>query len=124
MTALNVAQGGTGASTAAAAFANIAVAASYLDTTGYLKLTNNLILQWGQYTTLTPINSSAVITFPFAFPSGCFTFVCSPVVDTYSSATDSWLIQQGSASSTSATVYVASSSNSAALKINWVAIGI
>jgi hypothetical protein len=122
-TALTVAQGGTGASTAAAAFANIAVAASSLATTGYVKLTNGLLLQWGQYTTATSVDSSAAITFPLVFPTACFTFVCSPVVTTYSSTTDSWLIQQGTASTTSATVYVAASANAAQLKINWFAIG-
>lgn len=120
---LPIAQGGTGASTAAAAFANIAVAASSLATTGYVKLTNGLLLQWGQFTTLTSVDAAATITFPLVFPTACFTFVCSPVVNTYSSTTDSWLIQQGVASTTSATVFVAASANAAQLKINWFAIG-
>jgi hypothetical protein len=120
---LPIAQGGTGASTAAAAFANIAVAASSLATTGYVKLTNGLLLQWGQYTTLTSPEGTITITFPLAFPAACFTFVCSPVVDTYTSTTDSWLIQTGAASTTSATIRVASSANSAQLKANWFAIG-
>lgn len=122
-TPLTVAQGGTGASTAAAAFANIAVAASSLATTGYVKLTNGLLLQWGQFTTLTSVDAAATITFPLVFPTACFTFVCSPVVNTYGSTTDSWLIQQGVASVTSATVYVAASANAAQLKVNWFAVG-
>jgi hypothetical protein len=122
-TALAVAQGGTGASTAAAAFANIAVATSLLATSGYIKLTNGLIFQWGQYTTLTSPDGTITITFPLVFPSACFTFLCSPVVDTYATGTDSWLIQSGVASVTSATIRVASSANAAQLKANWFAIG-
>lgn len=44
---LAIADGGTGASTAAAAFANIAVAASDLTANGYVKLQNGLHIMWG-----------------------------------------------------------------------------
>ena len=121
---LPIAQGGTGASTAAAAFANIAVAASLLATTGYVKLTNGLLLQWGQFTTLTSVDTAATITFPLAFPTACFTFVCSGVFNgTYANNIDSWVLQKDTATTISATVYVAASANAAQLKINWFAVG-
>jgi hypothetical protein len=121
---LPIAQGGTGASTAAAAFANIAVTASSLATTGYIKLTNGLLLQWGQYTSATSVDTAATITFPTAFPTACFTFVCSGVfTGTYTNSIDSWVLQKETATTTSAVVYVAASANAAQLKINWFAVG-
>jgi len=122
---LPIAQGGTGASTAAAAFANIAVAASSLATIGYVKLTNGLLLQWGQYTlSATAPDSFVTITFPLLFPTACFTFVCSGVFNgTYANNIDSWVLQKDAATTSSAIVYVAASANAAQLKINWFAIG-
>lgn len=67
---LPVSEGGTGASTAAAAFANIAVSASSLVSPGYIKLTNGLILQWG-FTTFVA-SASAAVLFPIAFPVAAF----------------------------------------------------
>ena len=37
-------------------------------TTGYTKLTNGIIIQWGHYTQTT---SSAIYNFPLVFPSAC-----------------------------------------------------
>lgn len=50
ITDLAVADGGTGASTAAAAFANIAITSSILSSPGYIKFTNGFYLFWGQFT--------------------------------------------------------------------------
>lgn len=46
---LAIADGGTGASTAAAAFANIAVASSALSADGYIKFANGMYLFWGTF---------------------------------------------------------------------------
>ncbi|GLV28203.1 hypothetical protein TomTYG75_07260 [Sphingobium sp. TomTYG75] len=75
-----VAKGGTGATTAASAFANIAVAASSLSANGYIKLQNGLIIQWGkgaiQSNTDNPADAQT-ITFPIAFPTAVFSVVLS-----------------------------------------------
>lgn len=74
-TDLAIAQGGTGASTAASAFANIAVAASSIIADGYIKFQNGMILQWGTETFSGTTSKS--VTFPLAFPSACFTLITS-----------------------------------------------
>lgn len=121
---LPIANGGTNAITAAAAFANIVATASTLATIGSITFANGLIVKWGQYTlgAVAP-NNPITITFATAFPSACFTFVCSPVVGTYASTSDSWLIQQGAPTASGATIYVASSGNNESLQANWIAIG-
>lgn len=50
ITDLAVADGGTGASTAANAFANIAVTSSALTANGYIKFANGLYVFWGTFT--------------------------------------------------------------------------
>lgn len=67
---LAILSGGTGATTASAALAalgGLGVSAYSFGSTGYIKFTNNLILQWGS-TSVTMDNPSAV-TFPIAFTS-------------------------------------------------------
>lgn len=68
-----IANGGTGATSAANAFANIAVAASSLTGPGYITLQNGLILQWGSIA-LVAANSVAVV-FPIVFPTALITVV-------------------------------------------------
>lgn len=73
ITDLAIADGGTGASTAATAFANIAVAASDLASIGYIKLQNGLIFQWGTKTVGT--DTSAAVLFAASgidFPTACW----------------------------------------------------
>lgn len=65
-TPLSLAQGGTGAATQANAFAAIAVVASSLASTGYLKLANGLILQWGSASVG---SGNTAITYPTAYSS-------------------------------------------------------
>lgn len=65
-TDLAVADGGTGASTAAAAFANIAVSASALTGNGYIKFTNGLHLMWGSFSA----NPNGTTTFSYSTISG------------------------------------------------------
>lgn len=60
--AMAVANGGTGATSAATAFANIAVAAQALTGNGYLKLQNGLHLIWGSATVSG--NTSTTISYP------------------------------------------------------------
>lgn len=50
ITDLAIADGGTGASTAAAAFANIVTTASSLSDPGYIRLANGLYVMWGSFT--------------------------------------------------------------------------
>jgi len=69
-TALPIASGDTGAATASAALAalgGLGVSAYSFGSNGYIKFTNNLILQWGS-TSVTMDNPSSV-TFPIAFTS-------------------------------------------------------
>ncbi|MGV0954686.1 MAG: gp53-like domain-containing protein [Fluviibacter sp.] len=73
ITDLAIADGGTGASTAAAAFANIVVSASDLTSIGYIKLQNGLIFQWGTKTVGT--DTSAAVLFATSgidFPTACW----------------------------------------------------
>jgi hypothetical protein len=70
-TDLAVADGGTGASTAAAAFANIAVSASSLAATGYIKFANNLTLQWGTC-------ARGAVSLPIAFPTAAVGVFITP----------------------------------------------
>jgi len=121
-----IANGGTGAATAALAFAAIVAATADTDltaTNGSIKLINGLVLKWGRTTVTTAVDTSATITFTTPFPTACYTFVCSGSLASYSGSSDSWVIQQGTASTTSAIVYVAASANAQALTINWFAIG-
>ena len=68
---LAIADGGTGASTAAAAFANIAVSASSLAANGYIKFANNLTVQWGT-------SARGAVSFPVAFPTAATSVVITP----------------------------------------------
>jgi hypothetical protein len=123
---LPLANGGTGAATAALAFAAIVAATADTDltaTNGSIKLINGLVLKWGRTTVTTAVDNAATITFTTPFPTACYTFVCSGSLASYSGASDSWVIQLGTASTTSAIVYVAASANAQALTINWFAIG-
>jgi hypothetical protein len=121
---LPIANGGTNANTAANAFTSIVATAATLSTIGSITFANGLIIKWGQYTqTAVAPNNPITITFATAFPTACFTFVCSPVVASYSSTSDSWLLQQGPPTASNATIYVAASGNSEPLQANWIAIG-
>lgn len=68
ITALSIAQGGTGSTTAAGAFANLAVADASLTATGYIKFQNGLHILWGTFTasangtTAVSYNAGASIT--------------------------------------------------------------
>lgn len=66
-----VLQGGTGATTAANAFANIVRTASSIVANGYILLANGLLLQWGS-TAIVGANTIGVI-FPLNFPNAVFT---------------------------------------------------
>ncbi len=69
-TDLPVTEGGTGASTAATAFANIAVTSSSIASDGYIKHPNGLIYQWGSV--IFAAQDHKDITFPLAFPTALF----------------------------------------------------
>lgn len=72
-TDLQIAHGGTGASSAANAFANIVISASSLAADGYITLVNGLKIQWGSET-LVGVNT-ANVTFPSAFASALYTVI-------------------------------------------------
>lgn len=67
---LALVSGGTGATTASAALAalgGLGVSAYSFGSNGYIKFTNNLILQWG--TTSVTMDNPSSVTFPIAFTS-------------------------------------------------------
>lgn len=68
---LAVADGGTGASTAAAAFANIAISASSFSTDSYVKFTSNFTVQFGTCTLGAKV-------FPLAFPTAARSVIIMP----------------------------------------------
>lgn len=70
--------GGTAATTVAAAFANIAVAASSIANPGYIKFQNGLIFQWGTQTFSAA--TSVAVTFPLAFPTALFAVIATPIM--------------------------------------------
>jgi hypothetical protein len=87
---LAVASGGTGATTQAAAFAALAVAASSLTQPGYLKLANGLIFQWGFVTTSASPTAQSAVSFPTAFPSTAFSILVNPNNNS-PTATSAWV---------------------------------
>jgi hypothetical protein len=59
------------AATAAAQAVNLGQFASSQSGSGYTKLPNGTIIQWGTYTTVN-LQAGNAITFPLAFPNNCF----------------------------------------------------
>ncbi len=112
---LAIAEGGTAASTAATAFANIAVAASSLATPGYIKFQNGLIFQWGYETFVTA--TSAPVVFPIPFPSTLFTLHTSLELIFPAS-------QDCGTSATSVAGFTVSTTSTYSGKIYWFAVGI
>jgi hypothetical protein len=115
---LAVADGGTGASTAAAAFANIAVTASSLANPGYLKLVNGLIFQWG--TTSIGQDASVSVTYPTAFSSFSIPIV-GGVTKIGNDESENTGMQSGTASTTGFTLYNAQNQT---LTVPWFAVGV
>lgn len=113
-----IADGGTGASTAAAAFANIAVTASSLASPGYIQFVNGLILQWG-FASVTQ-DASVAVTYPIAFASFSVPIV-SGVTRVGVSESQNTGITSGSATPTGFTLYNA---QDATLSVPWFAVGI
>jgi len=118
--ALAIASGGTGATTAAAALAalgGIGLSASTLAATGYVKLSNGLILQWG--TLSVGQDSSATATF-----SPAFTSFAVPVVSAVAlsgSATDSQNTGYVSNGLSSLTIWNAADRT---ISVPWLAVGV
>lgn len=73
-----IANGGTGQTTAANAFAAIAIAASSIANPGYIQFQNGLILQWG--TQVFSGQNTVAVTFPIAFPSAVFSIIATPIM--------------------------------------------
>lgn len=119
MTDIAVADGGTGASTAATAFANIAVTASSLASPGYLKLVNGLIIQWG--TKAVSANSSGSVTYPTAFASFSIPVTSAMAVSGAGSDDENCGYVTGSSSTTGFTIYNA---NNEAFTVPWIAVGV
>ena len=88
--ALPIANGGTNATDAATAFANIAVAASSLASPGYLKLQNGLYLIWGTFTAAA--NTSTSVTYPSGVSLSSFSIaVCNGVGEFSATAQDNFV---------------------------------
>ncbi|WP_322076417.1 gp53-like domain-containing protein [Burkholderia cepacia] len=89
---------------------------------GYKKDPSGAILQWGNVTV--PGSGTAGVTFPIAFPAGCFQVVASPYV-TPGSPASGW-VGAGGISSTSFTMSsmsAANTTNPSSIIANWWAIG-
>jgi hypothetical protein len=51
--------------------------ASLKASSGYTKLPNDLILQWGTFSTPAAANTDVTVTFPIAFPNACLSAGCT-----------------------------------------------
>lgn len=118
-TDLAIADGGTGASTAATAFANIAVTASSLANPGYIKFVNGLIIQWG--TKAVSANSSGSVTYPTAFSSFSIPVTSGMAVSGAGSDGENCGYVTGSATTSGFTIYNA---NNDAFTVPWIAVGV
>jgi hypothetical protein len=115
---LPIAKGGTGATTAAAAFAAIAVAASSLGDSGYLKLQNGFMIQWGQITA--NANGTTAVAYPAAYATWSKCFVNGGNQSVGSTENNPFGVG-GSGTTTGATVY---NSENGPIACDWVAIGV
>ena len=121
---LAIVNGGTGASSAAAALANLGglgVSGSSLNTNGYIRLSNGLVIQWGRVTGSLSEGSYSV-SFLTSFSSACY--VCLPVVvGTGVISNDIWA-QIISVSTTGASIFLqGSESGKVANGVHFIAIG-
>lgn len=117
---LAIADGGTGASTAATAFANIAVAASSLTGNGFIKFQNGLYLMWGEFSA----SGNGTTTFSYSTISASisltsFSRVALSGGNGPASAQDNW----PALSSSSTTGFTAWSAADGAITCQFVAIG-
>lgn len=78
----------------------LAVTAQSLATSGYVTLSNGLIIQWGNGAALTG-NTPTTINFPIAFPTGALSFVVTPK---YSVSTNDHYIQYTNITTTQVTL--------------------
>lgn len=88
--ALPIANGGTNATTAAQAFANIAIAASTLASPGYIQLQNGLSIMWGTFTA--NANGSTSVTYASGVTLTSFSIaVCNGVGEFSATAQDNFV---------------------------------
>lgn len=113
---LAVADGGTGASTAAAAFANIATTASSLAIPGYHKFPSGLLIQWGRGTL--GANSTGTITYPAAYSIAS---ICSAGGGDSDVGTADQVRRYGAATTTGASIV---NPHNATNTYEWIAIGV
>lgn len=117
---LAIADGGTAAGTAAAAFANIAIAASSLTGNGFVKLQNGLYLMWGTFSAA----GNTTTSFSYSTISGSISLTSfSRVVlsggNGPGSAQDNW----PAVDSSSTTGFVAWSAADGAITCQFIAVG-
>ena len=119
-TALPIASGGTGAITASAALAalgGLGVSAYSFGSTGYIKFTNNLILQWGS--TTVGMDNPATVTFPIAFTT--WNIPLASATAQYGSTTNS---QNTGLSSWTLTTLSIWNADDRTVVVPWFAIGV
>lgn len=113
----------TAAGVAAALAASLVPIAASITANGYVTLSNGLIIQWGRVGPVA-IDGFVALTFPLAFPAGCFTVLHSPSAPgPYTIRFDSWSLRIDAPTLTGCNLYCASSANSQAISIDWIAIG-
>lgn len=118
-----IANGGTGQTTASAALAalgGLAVAASSLNTNGYIRLSNGLMIQWGVYTT-SGGEGSYTVSFPTSFPTACFTAVAT-IKGISNTGNDIW-VQVNSVAKSSMSIQYQSGGGNTGYGAYWIAIG-
>lgn len=97
---------------------------SSLETDGYTKFSNGLILQWGTTPGATNYDVDRIVTFPIEFSSACFLFQAINKNETTNKENMNYRIK--SLSTTTATIFChrIESASSGTRYMNWFALGI
>jgi len=103
--------------------------AQSLSSSGYTKLPNGMIMQWGVWLATSPPQfvGSVAITFPTAFPTACLNASATTIFDSSVSACDAWgMIHNNSLTTTGMTVEINANQSGGgkdAKGFYWMAIG-
>lgn len=71
--------------------ASSVLTASQFDTTGYIVLVNQLVIQWGRYRITANREFSVTVTFPLAMSTEPFVAVATPYIPYWSNVQDLWV---------------------------------
>lgn len=91
-----------------------------LTTDGYQKFPGGLIVQWGEPATSIAQGGTLAVTFPTAFPTGCFQVIAVPL--STSANTNAYSVGTFGKSATGFTA-TNNSGSSGIVKISWIAVG-